>query len=72
MVRNIFAKAVKSKNPQKIKTIDALRIKKYTSLYIHQNRSVDFKQFVSNAMAPVVHLFNDHSFCNLNGVTVRQ
>ena len=27
MVRNIFAKAVKSKNAQKIKTIDALRIK---------------------------------------------
>ena len=30
MVRKIFGKAVKSKKPQKIKTIDALRLKKYT------------------------------------------
>ena len=64
MVRKIFGKAVKSKDPQKIKTIDALRLKKYTSLYIHQNRTGDFKEFVSNAMAPVEHLFNEHSFCN--------
>ena len=64
MVRKIFGKAVKSKDPQKIKTIDALRLKKYTSLYIHQNRTGDFKDFVSNAMVPVEHLFNEHSFCN--------
>ena len=64
MVRNIFAKAVKSKNVQKIKTIDALRTKKYTSLYIHQNRTGDFSSFLANAMAPVEHLFNNHSFCN--------
>ena len=64
MVRNIFAKAVKSKNAQKIKTIDALRIKKYTSLYIHQNRTRDFSSFLTNAMVPVEHLFDNHSFCN--------
>ena len=64
MLKGIFARASKTKDKNKIKTIDALRIKKYTSLYIHQNRTGDFKHFVANAMAPVEHLFNEHSFCS--------
>ena len=37
MIKGIFSKAIKIKDRNKIKTIDTLRIKKYTSLYIHQN-----------------------------------
>ena len=41
-----------------------MRHKKYTSCYIHQNRNGDLKKFVRNMIAPVKHLFNDHSFCD--------
>ena len=41
-----------------------MRIKKYTSLYIHQNRNGGFKKFLANDIVPVKYLFNHHSFCN--------
>ena len=64
MVKGVFAKATKTKNPNKIKTIDAMRLKKYVGCYISQNRNGCFKKFVRNARAPVEHLFDDHSFCD--------
>ena len=64
MLKPIFANVTKSKNNNGIKNIDAMRLKKYTSCYIHQNQNGDLNKFVSNAIAPVEHLFNDHSFCD--------
>ena len=61
MVKPIFAKVSKTKP---IKNIDAMRIKKYTSCYIVQNREGDFNKFVANALAPIEHLFNEHSYCD--------
>ena len=45
----------KSKDPTKLKMIDAMRMKKYIGCYITQNRQ-------GNAIAPVEHLFDEHSF----------
>ena len=64
MVKGIFAKVSKTKAINKIKNIDAMRIKKYTSCYIIQNREGDFKKFVANALAPIEHLFNEHTYCD--------
>ena len=47
-----------------IKMIEALRIKKYIGYYIFQNRNKDFDTFVQNAVAPIEHMFNGHSFCD--------
>ena len=64
MIKPIFARATKTRDNKRIKMIDALRIKKYTSLYVFQNRTGSFDKFVNNALAPVEHLFNEHSFCD--------
>jgi hypothetical protein len=66
MVKGIFAKVAKNKNVNMntIKNVDAMMIKKYTSCYVMQNRTGDFKRFVANAVASVEHLFNEHSFCD--------
>jgi hypothetical protein len=39
--------------------------KNYTSCYIIQNREGDFKKFVANALAPIKHLFNEHTYCDV-------
>ena len=64
MVKPIFTKVSKTKAINRIKNIDAIRIKKYTSCYIVQNREGDFKKFVANVLAPIEHLFNEHSYCD--------
>ena len=53
-----------TKNPDEIKNIEALRLKKYTGCYISKNRTGDFEQFVRNAKAPIEHLFGNHQFCD--------
>ena len=53
-----------TRNPDEIKTIDALRLKKYTACYISQNRDGNFEKFVQNARAPIEYLFANHEFCD--------
>ena len=55
---------VKQKNSDEVKTIDALRIKKYYSIYISQNKTKSFQDFVSNCRAPIEHFFDDHTSCD--------
>ena len=64
MVRPIFGLVQSTKNPDEVKMIDALRLKKYVSCYIVQHRNGDFETFVANAKAPVEHLFDNHEFCD--------
>ena len=64
MAKPIFAMVTNNKDQSKLKMIDALRIKKYIGCYILQNRNKDFNTFVRNAVAPIEHMFNDHSFCD--------
>ena len=60
-MKPIFTKA---SNLNTIKNDDAMRIKKYTSCYIIQNRTKDIGRFVHNAVALIEHLLNEHSFCD--------
>ena len=64
MAKPIFAMVTNNKDQSKLKMIDVLRIKKYIGCYILQNRNKDFNTFVRNAVAPIEHMFNDHSFCD--------
>ena len=64
MCKPIFAMVSDTKDPDKCKTVDATRIKRYTSYYIRQNRTKPLSKFVKNARAPIEHLFNDHQWCN--------
>ena len=54
----------KNKDGTQVKTIDALRLKKYYSCYINQFRVGPFEKFVANAAAPIEHMFGNHSFCH--------
>ena len=53
-----------TKAPDRCKTMDATRIKRYASYYIRQNRTKPLLDFVKNAKAPIEHLFNDHTWCD--------
>jgi hypothetical protein len=43
--------------------LDALRLKKYYGYFIKQNRTKPLDWLVENAMAPLNHMFDDHSLC---------
>ena len=62
----IFKMVTKTKDPNKCKQVDALRIKKYTGCCIYKNRNLPISEFVANAKAPIEHLFNDHQWCHAN------
>ena len=64
MCKPIFGMISETKDPDKCKTVDATRIKRYASYYIRQNRTKPLLDFVANAKAPIEHLFNDHSWCD--------
>ena len=64
MAKPIFNMVSSTKNLDEIKMIDVLRFKKYISYYIIHNRNGDFSKFVSNAKAPVEHLFDNREFCD--------
>ena len=64
MVKPIFARVSKTKDLNRIRNIDAMRIKKYTSYHIMQNRQDNLEKFVANATAPIEHLFNNHIYCD--------
>ena len=66
MCKGIFALVSDTKDPDRCKMIDAIRIKSYTSYYIAQNREGDLDHFVNNANAPIAHLFNNHTWCDSN------
>ena len=54
----------KTKDPNKCKMIDALRIKKYLGCFIYKNRTLDLCEFVKKSRAPIEHLFNCHEWCD--------
>ena len=64
MLKPIFALVSSTKNPDEVKHVDALRLRKYTSCYITRHRTDDFTSFFRNARAPVEHLFSNHEFCD--------
>ena len=64
MLKPIFAMVASTKNPDEVKHVDALRLRKYTSCYITWHRTDDFSSFLHNARAPVEHLFSNHEFCD--------
>ena len=51
--------------------LDALRMKKYYSYYIKQNRSKPLEWLEANAMAPLNHLFGNHTLCSSNWCTCK-
>ena len=72
MVSLIFKIIKNTKDPQKIKTIDALRLKKYMTCYITQYRSKDWSTFYNNRNAPLEHLFNCHIYCDASWCWAKQ
>ena len=51
-----------TKVPPKCKKIDFLRVKKYTSCYIYQNKKTPLNDLVQHARAPIEHMFNVHEW----------
>ena len=51
------------KSAKRAHKLDAFRMKKYYSYYIKQNRSKGIEWLAKHAMAPLNHLFDDHSLC---------
>ena len=64
MAKPFFKMVVKSKDPTKAKTIDALRIKKYIGCFVYKNRHLPLVEFVQKSRAPIEHLFNCHEWCD--------
>lgn len=44
--------------------LDAFRMKKYYSYYIKQNRDKGLSWLMEHAMAPLDHMFDDHTLCS--------
>ena len=55
-----------TKDPNKCKMIDALRINKYLECFIYKNRNLELAEFVKKSRAPIEHLFNCHERCDSN------
>ena len=64
MSKPFFKMVTTTKDPNKCKMIDALRIKKYLGCFIYKNRNLPLGEFVNKANAPVEHLFNCHEWCD--------
>ena len=64
MGKAIFKVVTKTKNPDEVRSIDALRWKKYFSCYVAQNKTKGLDVFIKNANAALEHLFNNHCFCD--------
>ena len=64
MCSPIYKMITNTKDPSKCKKIDFLRVKKYISCYIYQNKSSPLEDLVKRARAPIEHLFNVHKWCD--------
>ena len=53
-----------AKSSTRCMKIDALRMKKYYSYYIKQNRTKDLEYIMKYDMAPLFHLFDQHHLCD--------
>ena len=53
-----------SKNLDKCKKIDALRLKKYIGCWIYRNFNLPIDEMMAKSSAPVEHLFNCHEWCD--------
>ena len=63
MSQPFFKMVTKTKDPNKCKMIDALRMKKYIGSFIYKNRTLELNEFVKKAHAPIEHLFC-HEWCD--------
>ena len=61
-VGNVMFELVKTN--KEMTKLDALRIKKYYSFYVKQNRGEGIDELMKNRMCPIDHLFDDHTNCN--------
>ena len=64
MCSPIYKMISDTKDPSKCKKIDSLRVKKYISYYIYQNKSSPLEDLVKRARAPIEHLFNMQKWCD--------
>ena len=62
IVRSVYK--LVQKNPNPIKTIDAMRFKKHLSCYIRHCRTDDFESFDTNRYALLEHLVDNHVHCD--------
>ena len=60
----LFGLVTKTKNIDEVRTVDVLRLKKYFSFYISQNKHKSFDEFKRNIRSPIEHLFGDHTYCD--------
>ena len=67
MCTPIYKMITSTKDPKKCKKIDFLRVKKYTSCYIYQNRNAPLEDLVKRARAPIEHLFKCMNGATLSG-----
>ena len=61
-VGNIMFELVK--NIKEMNKLDALRIKKYYSFYVKQNRKYGIDALMEKRYCPIDHLFDDHMNCD--------
>ena len=52
-----------NKSEKNMSKLDCLRLKKYYSYYIKCNRKKSLSEIMDNIMAPIDHLFDDHTHC---------
>ena len=64
MGKALFGIVTKTKNIDQVGTIDVLRLKKYLTLYLSQNKHKPVDKFKQNINAPAEHLFGNHCFCD--------
>ena len=61
-----------TKDPQRCKKIDAMRLKKYIGCWIYQNNHLPIDEFMAKSKAPVEHLFNCHEWCDAEWCWAKQ
>ena len=64
MGKALFGLVTKTINIDEVRTINVLRLKKYFSLYLSQNKQKTFNEFKQNINTPVEHLFSNYCFCD--------
>ena len=64
MSKVIFSMLTNTKDLNKCKGADALRIKRYLGYCIRQNCNKDLMTFKKSCNAPLEHLFGNHSHCD--------
>ena len=61
-----------TKDPQRCKKIDAMRLKRYTGCWIYHNHHLPIDEFMVKEKALVEHLFNCHEWCDAEWCWAKQ